>query len=193
MESSKNFGDALRLFHLYITTKKFFSPRNKSSLLQYNGVIKGISNSYFTHYKGYQFFMSFAAKGISEKKFLRLCAIAYHVKGESYFIADMTSNEVIEQYKNFEHYIQNYKELLKRDLHSIENPFSKGNNFPRMYEMFCSKRVSLPTILCAERIFGFLKRFDKSSMNIGQRLVWQNTYTKLIKLDEFLFDDVIKR
>lgn len=193
MESSKHFQYALRLFHLYITSKNFFLRKNYT-LMKYNGKIKGISNSYFTHYKGYQFFMSFAAKGISEKKFLRLCAVAYHVKGESYFIADMTSSEVIEQYKNFEHYIQNYKELLKRDLHSIENPFGKGNNFPRMYEMFCSKRVSLPAILCAERIFGFLKQFDKSSMmNIGQRLVWQNTYTKLIKLDEFLFDDVIKR
>ena len=192
MESSKHFPYALRLFHLYITSKNFFSKKN-SVLMKYNGKIKGISNTHFLNYKGYSYFMSFASKGITEKQFLRLCAIAYYCKGESYFISDLATNEVIEEYQKFENYISNYKVFLKEDLKLIDKPFHKGNNFPRLYELFCSKKVSLAAILCAERIFGFLAEFDKNGMNLGQRLVWQNTYTKLTKWDEFLFDDVVKR
>lgn len=190
---------AFQLFMLYQRAKGFLNSKKINAKIDQNGKSSVKFSKFIANqYKDSKYFYAFAKKDISNKKFLRLCAVAYYVKGSKFFPGELISQEVIENYITLQNYIDSFPTSftneyaeLSRNFIDIKMLIAKGINFPLAVEMYCSNKISLGFIITLDRLTGFLDDFnDQIKNNTGVRFIWESYYSVLKKWDQLFFEDI---
>lgn len=188
--------EAFTLYRLFIMSKAFLASNDSSWTHIFQKCRYGYKQIKFKTFEdnpSKKYFYAFAKKGISDEKFVRLCACAYFVRGQKFWIHDLVSEEVLTCYMNIQTYLDNFADSYKSDIKNNNIRFAhdltrKGVNYPVILELYIQKKVSLPFLLTFERSFNVLENWDKNVNTPGLRFIWDSYYRSIKKWNGFFFE-----
>lgn len=191
--------EAFKLYRLFILTKSFLASNDPEWTHIFQKCRYGYKKIKFKTFEETpmrQYFYAFAKKGITDEKFVRLCACAHSVRGQKFWIYDLASEDVLSFYLKIQNFLDNFIESAKTELSKInlsnDRIFQKGINYPRLLELYIQKKISLPLLIAFERQFGTLAKWDKELKDkSGIKFIWDSYYRAIKKWNGFFFENEI--
>lgn len=192
--------EAFKLYRLFILSKAFLASNDEEWTYIFQKCRHGYTKIKFATFEKVamkHYFYAFAKKGISDEKFVRLCACAHSIRGQKFWIYDLVSEEVLSFYLKIQSFLESFQESTKAELVTLEVSSAKdlsrkGMNYPRILELYIQKKLSLPLLIAFERTFHILEIWDKEvKEGSGMRFVWESYYRSIKKWNGFFFEGEI--
>ncbi len=191
--------EAFQLYRLFILAKSFLGSNDTNWTHIFQKCRYGYSKIKFSTFENLpqkQYFYAFAKKGISDEKFVRLCACAYAIRGQKFWIYDLVSEEVLTFYLQLQTFLESFSESAEAEISklniSTSDLLKKGINYPRILELYIQKKISLPLLLALERKFNVLEKWDKDVQDkSGIKFIWDSYYRSIKKWAGFFFEGEI--
>jgi len=187
--------EAFKLYRLFILSKAFLASNDENWTFIFQKCRYGYSKIKFKTFEDTplkHYFYAFAKKGISDEKFVRLCACAHFIRGKKFWIYDLVSEEVLALYLKIQSFLDNFEESAKNELIplniSIEELLRKGINYPKILEFYIQGKISIPLLIAFERKFNILQKWDKGIQDkSGIKFIWDSYYRNIKKWNGFFF------
>lgn len=192
--------EAFKLYRLFILSKSFLASNDEEWTHIFQKCRYGFKKIKFATFEALptkRYFYAFVKKGISDEKFVRLCACAHTVRGQKFWVHDLVSEEVLSLYMKIQTFLESFqasalKEVKDLNIDARELLQKKGVNYPLLLELYIQKKISLPLLLAFERKSKVLEKWDASLEDkSGIKFIWDSYYRAIKKWNGFFFEGEI--
>lgn len=178
-------------YKTYLALKQHFTLDNYD-YFKYNGKIRASENS-FNNRKD-RFFFSKLSRALDDDEIVELF-VSNFLESDKSWIKDMFSDEAKERFRRYQKTIQSLTYTFKEEFVKVrdyldENDLEfddlftvRNNEHPTIIQLHLQGTVSLQSLVVANKVLGFMRRFDKK---VDDPYIYGPLSVKVKKYEPFL-------